>query len=91
MKPEIHHIWWVDAETLGDTGWMDLTEAMESAKVEPPIMQTVGFVLVDHEDYVAITDSLGDKECGHVTKIPKVMIHRREILVHGKQEMGRMG
>lgn len=89
---KIYHVWWVDAETFGDSGWNDLTEAMESAKVAPPIMQTVGFVLVETEDYVALTDSLGDKECGHVTKIPRSMIQRRELLIHGKQEeMGHLG
>ena len=29
----IEEIFWIDAETLGDTGWMDLTEAVEAAIV----------------------------------------------------------
>ena len=90
MNYEIVEIFWVDAETLGDSGWMDLTEAMESAKVPPPIMRSVGFVLVDHEDFIAITDAVGAKECGHVTKIPTHMIQRRTTLIE-EDTMGSMG
>tara|TARA_R100000458_G_C8100070_1_gene127124 strand:- start:36 stop:320 length:285 start_codon:yes stop_codon:yes gene_type:complete len=94
MNLEIYHIWWVDAETFGDSGWIDLTEAMESAKVAPPIMQTVGFVLVDDEDYIALTDSMGDDECGHITKIPRAMIKHKKRLSSGnfkEEAMGDMG
>jgi len=86
----VEEIFWVDAETLGDTGWMDLTEAKEAASVPPPIMRSVGYVLVSNDDWVAITDAIGDKECGHVTKIPVYMIKRRQTLVEA-QPMGHMG
>ena len=86
----IEEIFWIDAETFGDTGWMDLTEAKEAASVPPPIMRSVGYVLVSNDDWVAITDAIGDKECGHVTKIPVYMIQRRQTLVEA-QPMGHMG
>ena len=72
--PALTLIVWIDAETLGDTGWSDLEEMRISAAEEPPIMNTVGFVLADEATHIAVTDSLGDKDCGHVTKIPKPMI-----------------
>ena len=65
---------WVDAETLGDTGWSDLEEMQADAEKEPPIMNTVGFVMADTPTHVAVTDSIGENDCGHVTKIPKPMI-----------------
>tara|TARA_R110000824_G_scaffold149522_1_gene319833 strand:+ start:24 stop:281 length:258 start_codon:yes stop_codon:yes gene_type:complete len=82
MDYTIVEVLWVDAETIGDTGWLDLTEALESAKVPPPIMRTVGYVLVDTIDYIAITDSLGTKECGHVTKVPRSMIREYNEIRH---------
>ena len=83
----IEEIFWIDAETFGDTGWMDLTEAKEAANMAPPVMRSVGYVLVSNDDWVAITDAIGDKECGHVTKIPVYMIQRRTTLVEA-QPMG---
>lgn len=86
----IEEIFWIDAETLGDTGWMDLTEAVEAANISPPIMRSVGYVLVSNDSWVAITDAVGDKECGHVTKIPVYMIQRRIVLVEA-DTMGSVG
>jgi len=88
--PKIVEVFWVDAETIGDTGWIGLTEAMESARIAPPVMRSVGFLLIDHEDYIAITDAIGDKECGHVTKIPINMIKRRTNLLE-EDTLGDMG
>jgi hypothetical protein len=65
---------WVDAETSGDNGWMDLTEALADAILPAPIMRTVGFLIADEENHIAVTDSLGTEECGSVTKIPRKMI-----------------
>jgi hypothetical protein len=65
---------WIDAETIGDSGWQDLEEMNEKSTAEPPIMQTVGFVMGDYSTHITITDSLGELECGHVTKIPVEMI-----------------
>jgi len=89
MDYKIVEIFWTDAETIGDTGWMPLTEGVQSAKVPPPLMRTVGYVLVDHEDFISITDSLGDQECGHITKIPIHMIQRKTNL-YEEDTMGDM-
>jgi|2_EtaG_2_1085320.scaffolds.fasta_scaffold00402_17 hypothetical protein len=65
---------WVDAETIGDSGWQDLSDIQHIKEVTPPVMKTIGFVLGDFDTHITITDSIGEKECGHVTKIPKEMI-----------------
>ena len=65
---------WVDAETVGDCNWQDIEEIKVIAKQNPPIMQTVGFVLHQSETHVSIVDSLGEEDCGHLTKIPNSMI-----------------
>jgi|TARA_R100000458_G_C8274279_1_gene249215 hypothetical protein len=71
---KIVQISWVDAETFGDTGWQDLEEANKKSKEASPLMKTIGFVLYECESHIALTDSIGEKECGHVTKIPKQMV-----------------
>ena len=75
---------WVDAETIGDTGWSDLEEMRLAAVQEPPIMHTVGFILYDSPTHVAVTDSIGLKDCGHMTKIPKAMIKSMTHLLGGE-------
>tara|TARA_R110000737_G_scaffold242413_2_gene253674 strand:+ start:577 stop:834 length:258 start_codon:yes stop_codon:yes gene_type:complete len=67
---------WVDAETIGDSGWQDIADIHQIKECKPPIMSTVGFVLGEYDTHITITDSVGDKECGHVTKIPTSMINQ---------------
>ena len=69
---------WVDAETIGDSTWMDIEEAKERAKERPPHMRTVGFLLHVGKDFITLTDSLGSNETGHLTKIPLLMIKRKQ-------------
>lgn len=73
----------MDAASSGGPGWVDLDEAMEFAREEPPIMETIGHVI--HEvtgpfGWVAMTDTLGGQECATVHKIPNSMIIERTIL-----------
>ena len=65
---------WIDAQTTGDSGWSNLEEMLEDALTPPPVIVTVGFVLLDCDSHIAMTETLGPAECGHVTKIPKGMI-----------------
>jgi hypothetical protein len=74
MSYKIVEVYWVDAQTTGDSGWQDLTDAKADAMLPPPVMRTVGYLLIDEDDHIALTDSLGTVECGHVTKIPRSMI-----------------
>ena len=74
ISNRIVEIFWVDAESTGDSGWMSLEDCEESIYTPPPVMKTCGYVLNDHDDYIVVTDSLGTEECGQVTKIPRVMV-----------------
>ncbi len=69
---------WVDAETIGDSSWQNIEDLSDDILKPPPLMQTMGFMLGDFPTHLALTDSLGDKECGHLTKIPKEMIKEIE-------------
>jgi hypothetical protein len=81
QEMSIVRIRWIDAETIGDSGWQDLEEVKESIETEPPTMITVGFVLGEYATHITLTDSLGTKECGHLTKIPIEMIKSIDILI----------
>ena len=65
---------WIDAVTHGDCTWQDLAETKEDAEKEPPMMCTTGIVLTAADTHIAVTDSIGEEECGHMTKIPRGMI-----------------
>lgn len=80
MEYEIVKVIWIDAETIGDSGWQDFIEISLILDTTPPIMSTVGFLLGEYSTHLTLTDSLGDKECGHVTKIPREMIRSVEYL-----------
>ncbi len=75
---------WIDASTSGGPGWVSLEDAMEFAEQDPPIMETVGYVLHEVNDpkfgYIVMTDTLGEDECSSVHKIPYVMIIERSTL-----------
>lgn len=80
MEYDIVKVTWIDAETIGDSGWQDLYDVTVAFDTTPPIMKTVGFLLGEYSTHLTLTDSLGDKECGHVTKIPREMIKKIEYL-----------
>jgi hypothetical protein len=65
---------WTDAITSAEPGWTTKEDAMLLATAPLPIMNTIGYVLHDDADKIALTDSVGDDEFGQVTKIPKSMI-----------------
>ena len=65
---------WIDAETVGDCNWQDIEEIKEMSKKNPPVMESVGFVLYESDSHISIIDSHGEDVCGHLTRIPKGMI-----------------
>ena len=77
---KIVEVIWVDAETLGDSTWQDIEEIKQRAKDNPPVMRTVGFVLHESDTHISVTDSLGENECGHMTKIPIGMVTECKVL-----------
>ncbi len=76
-------IHWVDASSHGGPGWVDLDDAIEFAKSDPPIMRTVGWVLHEepgHGGWLSVVDTLGGEECSSIHKIPYAMIVDKEYL-----------
>ena len=84
LTTSLVRIKWVDASSHGGPGWVDLDDALEFAKADPPIMETVGHIIYEVNDpqtgWVALTDTLGSEECSSVHKIPYVMIVERQAL-----------
>jgi hypothetical protein len=73
-SPKIYLIKWKDAVTEGGGGWVASDEIEKIATSPLPIMNTVGFVLYETDEYICVSDSIGDKESGSITKIPTGMI-----------------
>jgi hypothetical protein len=62
---------WVDAEARGGPGWEDLDEMIEYAIRPPAEVLTVGLLIHETADYVALTDTRSPDLTGGVQKIPK--------------------
>ena len=68
---EMVSILWVDAESDGGSGWQDPEEMMEYARRPLPVIHTVGLLVHEDDEQIAVTDSKGPEEMGSVTKIPR--------------------
>lgn len=76
--PRLVKVTWVDAMTIGGSGWIEKDEAKANAKEPLPMMLTVGFVLHNDEEQISLTSTIGPGETAQVNKIPKRMIVRIE-------------
>ena len=74
-------IHWVDAESDGGSGWQDPEEMLEYARRPLPVIHTVGLLVYEDAEQVAITDSKGPEEMGSVTKIPRQWVKQYHRLV----------
>jgi hypothetical protein len=72
---------WTDAEEHGELGWNDLTEMLEYAEKECPIMRTVGWCVYEGPNHIALLSTIGDKESSTLEKIPNAFIYRRTTLI----------
>jgi hypothetical protein len=81
---------WQDAVTSSEPGWTSRDDALGVAEVRPPTMSSIGYVLFENDEWLSITDSIGDDEFGQVTKIPKVMIIEKHILVEKPNEQNNL-
>lgn len=77
---------WHDAVTSAEPGWTTKEDAFSTAETSPPIMNSVGYVMFENDEWIAITDSVGGDEFGQITKIPKTMIIEKYILVEKPNE-----
>ena len=82
--PSVLCVTWIDAVTVGDSGWMEKDKAIAAAKESLPIMTTFGFLLYESPDQIALTSTIGPNETSYIDKIPKRMIIRIEEFKYGK-------
>lgn len=73
---EMVSVYWIDAESDGGSGWQDPEDMTEYARRPLPIMHTVGLLVYEDAEQIAITDTKGPEEMGSITKIPRVWLKR---------------
>lgn len=76
MPWEMVSIYWIDAESDGGSGWQDPEDMMDYARRPLPIMHSVGLLVYEDAEQIAITDTKGPEEMGSVTKIPRIWLKR---------------
>jgi len=77
---KIVEVTWTDAEEKGDVGWNDLKEQLAYAKRPCPNMRTVGYVVYEGKDHIALLSTIGDKECSTIEKIPATFVQTIRVL-----------
>jgi len=73
---EMVSVYWIDAESDGGSGWQDPEDMLEYARRPLPIMHTVGLLVYEDAEQIAVTDTKGPEEMGSITKIPRVWLKR---------------
>jgi len=71
---------WIDAEEHGDIGWNDLKSMKAYAKKPCPVMHTVGYVLHECKEHIAVASTIGSEECSRVEKIPSEFIKEIKVI-----------
>ncbi len=71
---------WLDAEENGDIGWNDLKKQLAYAKKPCPCMKSVGFLVYEGEEHIAILSTIGPDEASTLEKIPRGFIKSLTIL-----------
>ena len=84
MKYKIVEVRWVDAEEHGEVGWNDLKAQLKYAKKPCPLMKSVGYEVYRCAEHIALLNSIGDKECSTVEKIPSEFIRSVVTLTEDK-------
>ncbi|MDG2292206.1 MAG: hypothetical protein P8L37_06075 [Phycisphaerales bacterium] len=85
---EMVSVLWVDAESDGGSGWQDPEEMMDYARRPLPVIQTVGLLVYEDAEQIAVTDSKGPEEMGSVTKIPRQWVKQYHRLASVSSKQG---
>lgn len=62
---------WLDAEEKGEIGWNDTKELIRYAKKSCPTMRTVGYLVYEGDEHIALLSTIGPDECSTLEKIPR--------------------
>lgn len=80
MDYKLVEVIWIDAEEHGDVGWNDLKSMKAYAKKPCPVMYTVGYVLHQSEEHIAVISTVGTDECSRVEKIPTEFVKEIKVI-----------
>ena len=80
-KYKIVEVEWLDAEEGGEVGWNNTKEMLKIAKKLLPLMHTIGYLVHDGEDHIALLSTFHPDCCSTVEKIPRGMILKISYLV----------
>lgn len=74
---DVYHIRWIDSSSR--QGWQKFST------LKPDVIETIGFVLEETDDYITITDSVADREAlfecvDYMLTIPKFAITQIRIV-----------
>jgi len=85
-KYKIVEVEWLDAEEGGEVGWNSTKEMLKIAKKALPLMHTIGYLVHDGEDHIALLSTFHPDCCSTVEKIPRGMILKISYLVSEPDE-----
>ena len=80
-KYKIVEVEWLDAEEGGEVGWNNTKEMLKIAKKLLPLMHTIGYLVHDGEDHIALLSTFHPDCCSTVETIPRGMILKISYLV----------
>lgn len=70
---------WVDSFTpTPDDSWRDISEVVKLIDIGEVVITTVGTIIFEDEDLIALAGSVHDERCCGVMVIPKVCVTGRE-------------
>ena len=77
---------WLDAEEKGEIGWNDTKELIRYAKKACPTMRTVGYLVHEGDEHIALLSTIGPDECSTLEKIPKSFLKGMTYLVRTEEQ-----
>lgn len=80
-KYEIVEVEWFDAEEIGEVGWNNTKEMLKQAKKPLPLMHSLGYLVYDGEEHIALLSTIHPECCSTVEKISKGMILKITYLI----------
>ena len=78
--PDLVQVAWFDAECTNNAGWEDPDVMFEWASEPPPLMYSVGYRIMDEDNFLVLLDTIGPNEVGTANKIPRGMISHITLL-----------
>jgi len=74
MEYKLVEVVWVDAEEHGEIGWNSLKSMKAYAKKPCPVMRSIGYVLHQSKEHIALASTVGKTDCSSIEKIPAEFI-----------------